>query len=65
MPFRIVPILNKIKKEKEGFKVCKAVPPFQCFSKSPIPLENAKKQLKAIEISESKGKSKKKNLRKK
>ncbi len=41
-----------IKKFKDGYKVCKKDEPNECFSNDPIPLENAEKQKKAIEISE-------------
>ena len=37
-----------IKKFKDGYKVCKKNNIKKCFSNNPIPLENAKKQLKAI-----------------
>jgi hypothetical protein len=37
-----------IKKFKDGYKVCKRDNIKKCFSNNPIPLENAKKQLKAI-----------------
>ena len=40
-----------IKKFKDGYKVCKKYNQKKCFSKDPIPLENAKKQMKAIGMS--------------
>lgn len=43
-----------IKKYDTGFKVCKLNDEKKCFSKEPIPLIRAKKQMKAIGISESK-----------
>lgn len=43
-----------IKKFKTGFKVCKRDKD-KCFSKEPIPLTRAKKQLKAIGITSAKG----------
>jgi DNA adenine methylase len=46
----------KIKKEKQGYKVCKKLDPKICFSKQPLPLTRAKKQLKAIGISENRKK---------
>ena len=44
---------------KKGYKVCKEEEKKKCFSKHPLPLERAKKQVKAILISESRKKSKK------
>lgn len=44
----------EIRKFDKGFKVCKEKEDI-CFSKKPIPKYKAKKQLKAIGISESKG----------
>jgi hypothetical protein len=52
-----------IKKDKTGFKVCKIEEPNKCFSKDPMPLQRAQKQLKAIGISASKGGSKTKKLK--
>lgn len=43
-----------IKEFDNGFKVCKKSEPKKCFSKEPISLTRAKKQMKAIGISESK-----------
>jgi hypothetical protein len=44
----------KIKKVGKGYKVCKATNPKKCFSKKPLPLMRAKKQMTAINISEHK-----------
>jgi hypothetical protein len=44
-----------IKKFNKGFKVCKMDDSQKCFSKKPLTQEKAKKQKKAIEISENKG----------
>lgn len=44
-----------IKKFKDGYKVCKRDDKKVCFSNNPIPLERAKKQLKAIGMNEHKG----------
>ena len=41
-----------IKKFKNGYKVCKRDEPKKCFSKKPIPLKNAEKQIRAIGMSE-------------
>ena len=42
----------KIKKVKDGFKVCKVDEPTKCFSNKPLTLEKAKKQMRAIGMSE-------------
>lgn len=42
----------QIRKFKTGYKVCKKSNPDECYSKEGIPLERAKKQLKAIAISD-------------
>lgn len=47
-----------IKKVKNGYKVCKKSEPTECYSKEGLPLERAKKQLTAINISEHKQKLK-------
>lgn len=47
-----------LKKFKNGFKVCKKDNPKECFSKEPMPLENAKKQKTAIILSELRKKGK-------
>ena len=49
-----------IKKVKDGFKVCKKNEPNKCFSNKGIPKKRAEKQMKAIQISEYKSKSKNK-----
>ena len=41
-----------LKRIENGYKVCLKKEPSKCFSKEPIPLEKAEKQLKAIEASE-------------
>jgi DNA adenine methylase len=41
-----------LKKTKDGFKVCLKSKPEKCFSKKGIPEERAKRQMKAIAISE-------------
>ena len=41
-----------IKKVPGGFKVCKANDKTKCFSKKPLTKETAKKQMKAIIMSE-------------
>jgi DNA adenine methylase len=41
-----------LKKVKDGYKVCKKADKTECFSKEGIPKERAKKQMKAIEMSE-------------
>jgi hypothetical protein len=56
MPYKIVAY-------KDGYKLCKQ-DGSKCFSKNPIPLQNTKKQMKAIAISENmKGGSKEENLK--
>ena len=47
MPYRL-------KKIGDKYKVCLVANPSKCFSKEPIPLERAEKQVRAIEASESK-----------
>ncbi len=48
-------IIRKSKsKSKKGYKVCKKNNTRKCFSKSPLSLRRAKKQMKAIIISEVK-----------
>lgn len=44
-----------IKKFEDGYKVCKKDEPDKCFSKKPLTEETAKKQEKAIILSEMKG----------
>ncbi len=44
----------EIRKFKDGFRVCKKYEPSKCFSKKPLKIETAKKQKKAIEMSEYK-----------
>jgi len=44
-----------IKKTNKGFKVCLKSDPKKCFSKEGIPLARAKRQMKAIAISELEG----------
>lgn len=44
-----------IRKIKNGYKVCLKSNPEKCFSKEPLPLERAKRQEKAIAISEIEG----------
>ena len=48
MPYRLTKIGDK-------YKVCLVANPSKCFSKEPIPLERAEKQIKAIEASEHSG----------
>ncbi len=48
MPYRL-------KKIGDKYKVCLVANPSKCFSKEPIPLERAEKQIKAIEASEHAG----------
>ena len=48
MPYKLVKI------NENGWKVCK-VDEDKCFSKSPMPLERAKKQLKAIGLNSGSG----------
>jgi len=46
-------IIRKSKaKSKRGYKVCKKNNTRKCFSKKPLSLKRAKKQMKAIIISE-------------
>lgn len=47
-----------IKKVKNGYKVCLTANKKKCFSKIGIPLERAKKQMRAIGMSEAKKKKK-------
>lgn len=59
-----------IKKVKDGYKVCKKSDKATCFSKKGLPLERAKKQMIAINISEhqpliGKGETHKSNILKK
>lgn len=44
-----------IKSVNQGYKVCKRDEPSKCFSKKPLPFQRAKRQLKAIGISEGRG----------
>ncbi len=53
-----------LKRVKDGVKVCKKSDKNICFSKHGLPLERAKKQLKAIGISESKQAGKKPKFKK-
>ena len=52
-----------IKQVKDGMKVCKKSNPNECYSKHGMPLERAKRQLKAIGMHESKKAGKKQILK--
>lgn len=43
----------KIKKVKDGFKVCKKDDESVCFSKKPLTKEKAKKQMAALYLNEN------------
>ncbi len=51
------------KRVRDGYKVCKLSDPSECYSKHGLPLERAKRQLKAIGMNEAKKAGKKPTLK--